>query len=161
MSDTQYPLFKDKAVFKKNRIRNTTNGEEEEDGPALNIGKTIFCSLVFHSIAKPDVEGMRSIGPGGFGSRGTEGMILAANYARENKIPFLGICLGMQMAMVAFARNVLGYADANSSELDPETTHPVVDLMPDQNGVENLGGTLRLGSYPCVLDKKSDRKSVV
>ena len=93
--------------------------------------------------------------PGGFGSRGTEGMILAANYARENKIPFLGICLGMQMAMVAFARNVLGYEDANSSELNPDTTHPVVDLMPDQNGIENLGGTLRLGSYPCVLDKKS------
>ena len=93
--------------------------------------------------------------PGGFGSRGTEGMILAANYARENKIPFLGICLGMPMAMVAFARNVLGYEDANSSELNPDTTHPVVDLMPDQNGIENLGGTLRLGSYPCVLDKKS------
>ena len=69
--------------------------------------------------------------------------------------PFLGICLGMQMAMVAFARNVLGYEDANSSELNPDTTHPVVDLMPDQNGIENLGGTLRLGSYPCVLDKKS------
>ena len=93
--------------------------------------------------------------PGGFGSRGTEGMILAANYARENKIPFLGICLGMQMAMVAFARNVLGYEDANSSELNPDTTHPVVDLMPDQNGIENLGGTLRLGSYPCILDKTS------
>ena len=61
----------------------------------------------------------------------------------------------MQMAMVAFARNVLGYEDANSSELNPDTTHPVVDLMPDQNGIENLGGTLRLGSYPCVLDKKS------
>ena len=82
-------------------------------------------------------------------------MILAANYARENKIPFLGICLGMQMAMVAFARNVLGYEDANSSELNPDTTHPVVDLMPDQNGIENLGGTLRLGSFPCVLDKTS------
>lgn len=93
--------------------------------------------------------------PGGFGYRGTEGMILAAGYARRNKIPFLGICLGMQMAIVEFARNVLGYADANSSELNPETTHPVVDLMPEQNGIENLGGTLRLGSYPCVLNKKS------
>lgn len=93
--------------------------------------------------------------PGGFGYRGTEGMILAAGYARRNKIPFLGICLGMQMAIVEFARNVLGFSDANSSELDPETAHPVVDLMPEQNGIENLGGTLRLGSYPCILDKKS------
>mgnify|MGYP000859326629 CR=1 FL=1 len=93
--------------------------------------------------------------PGGFGDRGIEGMILAAQYARERGIPYLGICLGMQMAMVAFARNVLGYEDANSSELNPDTTHPVVDLMPDQNGIEDIGGTLRLGSYPCILDKTS------
>ena len=93
--------------------------------------------------------------PGGFGSRGTEGMILAAGYARAHKVPYLGICLGMQMAMVEFARNVLGYQDANSSEFDPDTPHPVVDLMPEQNGIEDIGGTLRLGSYPCVLDKKS------
>ena len=93
--------------------------------------------------------------PGGFGSRGTEGMILAANYARENKIPFLGICLGMQMAMVAFARNVLGYEDANSSELNPDTTHPVIHIMSDQIGIEDIGGTLRLGSYPCVLKDNS------
>lgn len=89
--------------------------------------------------------------PGGFGSRGTEGMILAARYARVNKIPFLGICLGMQMAIVEFARNVLGYTDANSLELDPGTAHPVIALMPDQEKVEDLGGTLRLGSYPCIL----------
>ena len=93
--------------------------------------------------------------PGGFGSRGTEGMILAAGYARRNRIPFLGICLGMQMAIVEFSRNVLGYADANSSELDPDTSHPVVDLMPEQNGLKDLGGTLRLGSCPCVLDHRS------
>lgn len=93
--------------------------------------------------------------PGGFGCRGTEGMILAAEYARLKKIPYLGICLGMQMAIVEFARNVLGYKDANSSELAPETGHPVVDLMPDQSGIENIGGTLRLGSYPCVLNKNS------
>ncbi len=93
--------------------------------------------------------------PGGFGSRGTEGMALAAGYARARKVPYLGICLGMQMAIVEFARNVVGYADANSAEFDPETSHPVIDLMPEQNGVENLGGTLRLGAYPCVLDKKS------
>ena len=89
--------------------------------------------------------------PGGFGNRGTEGKILAIRYARENKIPFLGICLGMQMAIVEFARDVLGYEDANSIELDENTTHPVIALMPEQNGVVNLGGTLRLGAYPCVL----------
>lgn len=89
--------------------------------------------------------------PGGFGGRGTEGMILAAQYARVHKIPYLGICLGMQMAIVEFARHVLGYEDANSIELDPKTTHPVIALMPDQEKVEDLGGTLRLGSYPCVL----------
>ena len=89
--------------------------------------------------------------PGGFGTRGTEGKISAIRYARENKIPFLGICLGMQMAIVEYARHVVGYTDANSIELDPETTHPVIALMPEQNGVINLGGTLRLGAYPCVL----------
>lgn len=98
--------------------------------------------------------------PGGFGFRGTEGMILAAGYARENKIPFLGICLGMQMAIVEFARNVVGYADAGSSELNPDTEHPVIDLMPEQNGVVDLGGTLRLGAYPCVLDKNSKAYSL-
>ncbi len=89
--------------------------------------------------------------PGGFGNRGTEGMILAAQYARENAIPFLGICLGMQMALVEFARNVVGWKDANSSELDPKTPHPVIDLMPEQAGVTQLGGTMRLGAYPCEL----------
>ena len=89
--------------------------------------------------------------PGGFGERGTEGMILAAQYARVHKIPYLGICLGMQMAIVEFVRHVLGYEDANSIELAPETTNPVIALMPDQEDVEDLGGTLRLGSYPCVL----------
>ena len=89
--------------------------------------------------------------PGGFGGRGTEGMILAAQYARIHKIPYLGICLGMQMAIVEYARHVLGYADANSIELAPETKHPVIALMPDQEDIEDLGGTLRLGSYPCVL----------
>ena len=95
------------------------------------------------------IDGM--IVPGGFGNRGTEGMILAAQYARENAIPFLGICLGMQMALVEFARNVVGWKDANSSELDPKTPHPVIDLMPEQAGVTQLGGTMRLGAYPCEL----------
>ena len=93
--------------------------------------------------------------PGGFGNRGTEGMILAAQYARVYKIPYLGICLGMQMAIVEFARHVLGYEDANSIELDPDTKHPVIALMPDQEDVEDIGGTLRLGSYPCILAEGS------
>ena len=98
--------------------------------------------------------------PGGFGNRGTEGMILAAQYARVHKIPYLGICLGMQMAIVEFARHVLGYEDANSIELDPSTKHPVIALMPDQESVEDLGGTLRLGSYPCVLAENSKAKEL-
>ncbi|MGI6117772.1 MAG: CTP synthase [Bilifractor sp.] len=93
--------------------------------------------------------------PGGFGVRGTEGMIAAARYAREKKVPFLGICLGMQMALVEFARNVLGYRDANSAELAPDTLHPVIHLMPEQEGIKDIGGTMRLGAYPCVLNEKS------
>lgn len=89
--------------------------------------------------------------PGGFGDRGVEGKILAAQYARENDIPYFGICLGMQIAVIEFARNVLGYKDAHSSELHPETTHPVIDLMPEQKDVEDLGGTMRLGLYPCKI----------
>ena len=89
--------------------------------------------------------------PGGFGDRGVEGKINAIRYARENQIPFLGICLGMQLAVVEFARHVCGMTDAHSSELNPATTHPVIDLMPDQVGVTDMGGTMRLGSYPCHL----------
>lgn len=94
--------------------------------------------------------------PGGFGDRGIEGKIQAVTYARTHNIPFLGLCLGMQLSIVEYARNVLGCKDAHSIELNPATTHPVIALMPDQNGVEDIGGTLRLGSYPCVLDKTSN-----
>ncbi|WP_167955834.1 CTP synthase [Anaerosporobacter faecicola] len=96
-----------------------------------------------------DVSGI--IVPGGFGNRGIDGMIYAIQYARENKIPYLGLCLGMQLAIVEFSRHVIGFADAHSAELDPSTNHPVIHLMPEQDGIEDLGGTLRLGSYPCVL----------
>jgi CTP synthase len=89
--------------------------------------------------------------PGGFGDRGIEGKISAIRYARENRIPFFGICLGMQTAVVEFARSVAGLAEANSSEINPSTPHPVIDLMPEQSGVENMGGTMRLGLYPCKL----------
>lgn len=87
--------------------------------------------------------------PGGFGNRGIEGKIKAIQYAREHKIPFFGICLGMQCAVIEFARHVCGMSDANSSEFNPNSTHPVIDLMPEQIDVEDLGGTMRLGLYPC------------
>ncbi|MDD6442090.1 MAG: CTP synthase [bacterium] len=96
-----------------------------------------------------DMDGM--IVPGGFGVRGTEGKITAIEYARTHKLPFLGICLGMQLAIVEFARNVLGLEKAASIELDPETPDPVIALMPEQDGIEDIGGTLRLGAYPCTL----------
>lgn len=96
-----------------------------------------------------DVDGV--LVPGGFGNRGIEGMITAIRYARENQIPFLGLCLGMQLTIVEYARNVLGYHDAHSIEMNPNTMHPVIALMPDQDGIEDIGGTLRLGAYPCVL----------
>ena len=100
-----------------------------------------------------DVSGI--LVPGGFGNRGVEGKIEAIRFARTHKIPYLGLCLGMQLAIVEFARNVLGWNDAHSVELNPDTTHPVIHIMPDQIGVENIGGTLRLGSYPCVLKEGS------
>ena len=89
--------------------------------------------------------------PGGFGDRGTEGKIAAIGYARQNKIPFFGICLGMQLAVVEYARAVAGLENANSSEFDKDTPFAVIDLMPEQRGVRNKGATMRLGAYPCVL----------
>jgi CTP synthase len=91
--------------------------------------------------------------PGGFGSRGVEGKIMAARYARENNVPYLGLCLGMQVMCVEFARNVLDLEDANSSEFDRSTDHPVIDLMLDQRAITDMGGTMRLGLYPCLLQK--------
>ena len=90
--------------------------------------------------------------PGGFGSRGVDGKIVAIKYAREHKVPFLGICLGMQCTAIEYARNVVGWKDANSTEFDEKTAHPVIDLMADQKGVTQKGGTMRLGAYPCVIE---------
>jgi CTP synthase len=87
--------------------------------------------------------------PGGFGERGLEGKILAAQYAREQHVPYLGLCLGLQMMVIEFARNVLGWEDAHTTEVDPETGHPVISLLSEQLGIEDLGGTMRLGGYPC------------
>ncbi len=98
-----------------------------------------------------DVDGI--LVPGGFGHRGTEGKISAARYARENKVPYFGICLGMQLAVVEFARSVAGLKNANSSEFDENTPHPVIDLLPEQKVIVDKGGTMRLGAYPCILEE--------
>jgi len=98
--------------------------------------------------------------PGGFGGRGIEGKILASKYAREHNIPYFGICLGMQIALIEIARNVCGLEGANSSEWDETTHHPVIHLMPDQNGVVNMGGTLRLGNWPCALVEGTKAREV-
>jgi len=115
---------------------------DSEEITKTNIAKTF-----------KDIDGI--IIPGGFGYRGVEGMVQACKYAREKKIPYFGICLGMQIAIIEFARNVCGLKDANSFEFDESTKDPVIALLPEQIGVEDLGGTLRLGSYPCKLDKQS------
>jgi len=98
-----------------------------------------------------DVSGI--LVPGGFGDRGIPGMITAIRYAREKKVPFLGLCLGMQLSIVEFARNVLGLHDADSIEFNPDTAHPVIAFLPDHSKDDDLGGTLRLGAYPCVLEE--------
>ncbi len=103
-----------------------------------------------------DMDGI--LVPGGFGDRGVEGKIEATRYARENKVPFFGICLGMQVAVIEYARNVLGYKNAHSSELDPNTEYPVIDLLPEQHDIEDMGGTLRLGLYPCKISEGSKAK---
>jgi len=110
------------------------------------------------SISKENVDDILGgcngvIVPGGFGSRGIEGMIASADYCREHNLPYLGICLGMQIAVIAFARSVCGFKDANSGEFDENSTHKVIDFLPDQSESVNKGGTLRLGAYPCKIKK--------
>ncbi|MBA3538859.1 MAG: CTP synthase [Deltaproteobacteria bacterium] len=126
----------------------------------LHGGIANDCRVVINHIDSEEIEKTGTdvlttydgilVGPG-FGARGTEGKIMAVRYAREQKVPFFGICLGMQLACVEFARNICGLERANSTELDPQTAHPVVDLMPDQRGVTDKGATMRLGAYPCKL----------
>jgi len=111
---------------------------EELEGPEVKLNEVF--------------EGIKGIlVPGGFGSRGIEGKIKAIQYARENKVPYLGICLGMQCAVIEFARNICGMKDANSTEFNPETEHPVIDLLPEQKEIEDMGGTMRLGISPIKL----------
>lgn len=112
---------------------------EELEGASEEVLRRVFV----------DVQGI--LVPGGFGNRGIEGKIQAIRYARENNVPFLGLCLGMQLSVIEFARHVCGLTGANSSEFDPATPYPVIDLLPEQRHLENLGGTMRLGAYPCHL----------
>ena len=116
--------------------------------------KSIHSESINPSTVDEALEGLDGIlvAPG-FGSRGIDGKIEAIRFARENKIPFLGICLGMQSAVVEFGRNVLGFSDAHSTEMDPETSYPVIDIMEEQKGVQDMGGTMRLGAYPCSIEK--------
>ena len=108
------------------------------------------------TVTKENVEEILSdcngvVVPGGFGNRGIEGKIVTADYCRTHNLPYLGICLGMQIAVIAFAREVLGWKDANSGEFNPDSTHKVIDFLPDQNDEVAKGGTLRLGAYPCTV----------
>ena len=112
--------------------------EIEKDGPDAHLA---------------DLHGI--LVPGGFGDRGTEGKVIASKFARENNLPYFGLCLGMQIAVIDFARNVLGLAKANSEEFDPDTPDPVIHIMDDQKKVENKGATMRLGACPCSLKKGS------
>jgi CTP synthase len=127
----------------KVELRFVDSEEVEEKGPEALLS---------------DVDGL--LVPGGFGQRGIEGKIEAVRYARENGLPYFGICLGLQIATVEFARNVQGWADANSSEFDPKTSHPVIDILPTKKGVKEMGGTLRLGAYPCKLEPDTLARSV-
>lgn len=125
---------------------------------AFHNARVNIISISAEEIEKSGAETvLKNIGailvPGGFGSRGTEGKIAAIQFARENDVPFLGICLGMHMAVIEFARNVLKLADANSTEINPKTSHPVIHLMEEQKKVLNLGASMRLGAYPCALKK--------
>jgi CTP synthase len=126
-----------------------------ENGVKANI-KFIDCETVTSKNAKEKLQGIDGIiVPGGFGGRGIEGKIQTVKYARENNIPFLGICLGMQMAVVEFARDILNIKDANSLEFDEKTKNPVIHIMESQKNITKKGGTMRLGAYPCILKKSS------
>ena len=134
--------------------------EELSHGGLTNNANVNIKWINAEELEKQDVNEVLSgvdgvLVPGGFGDRGVEGKIEAIRWARENKVPFLGICLGMQCAVIEFARNVVGLEGAHSSELSSDTKYPVIDIMPEQKDIEDLGGTMRLGLYPCKLDKET------
>jgi CTP synthase len=129
-------------------------------GGIANEARVELDCIEAEKIEQEDAEGVLKhadgiLIPGGFGDRGSEGKIAAIRYARENQVPFFGICLGMQMAVVEFARHVCGLAGANSSEFDLQTPHPVIHLMAEQKAIETKGGTMRLGAFPCVLQNET------
>ena len=130
--------LKHAAVFNETEINIEWINSEEIEAPDIKLDQVM-----------QGVDGI--LVPGGFGNRGIEGKIMAVKYAREHKIPFLGICLGMQCAVIEFARDICGLKDANSTEFVPDCQYPVIDLMPDQVEVEDKGGTMRLGIYPCKI----------
>ena len=120
------------------------------------VANGVKVAIKYIDVEKPDLEGQLAnvdgiLIPGGFGDRGSEGKIDTVRYARENNIPFFGLCLGMQIAVIEFARNVCGLKGANSTEFTLRTKHPVIDLLPEQRKIRNMGATMRLGAYPCVL----------
>lgn len=132
---------------------------------AASVNNGRLAKIVWINAEKIEKEGTKVLSdldgiivPGGFGNRGTEGKIMATQYARENNVPYLGLCLGMQIGVIEFARNVIGWKDANSGEFDTKTQHQVIHIMPEQRKCmdeANFGATMRLGAYPCVLDKDS------
>ncbi len=126
-----------------------------ENGVSVEIGYIDSENITPENVHQTLKEYDGILVPGGFGERGIPGMITAIKYARENNIPFLGICLGMQMAVVEFARDVLGLKDANSEEFDKKTPNQVIHIMETQKGITKKGGTMRLGSYPCHIVKGS------
>ena len=144
-----------REVFGKYRtliVDNTAvyNGPDGRRGTPDDVDAILFSGN--SGAGTPAKAGYPSIVvPGGFGPRGIEGKVLAAQFAREHKVPYLGLCYGLHMAVIEVARNVCGFAGANSSEIDSNTPHPVIDLMPNQHGVE-MGGTMRLGLWPCRLE---------
>lgn len=129
-----------------------------ETGSKVNIIWLDSEDIDESSVEKQLKDASAIIIPGGFGTRGVEGKILAAKYARENNVPYLGLCLGMQIAVIEFARNVCGLKDANSREFDPDSKNLVIDFMPDQNDEINKGGTMRLGNYPCKIKDETMMK---
>ena len=145
------PIEAEEYENNRSRINRVEHVERVEKESCKNLHVSTCSTRLKNSLA--EIDGI--LVPGGFGSRGVEGKIAAIKYAREHKIPFLGICLGMQCAVIEYARDVLGWKDANSTEFDEHTTHPVIDLMEEQRGVTQKGGTMRLGAYPCVLKKGS------
>ena len=143
----KYVALQDAYISITESLRHAAVANEAELGIKWVNAEEIEDASVDMNKVMEGVDGI--LVPGGFGNRGIEGKIKAIQYAREHKIPFFGICLGMQCAVIEFARHVCGMADANSSEFAPESTHPVIDLMPEQLDVEDMGGTMRLGLYPC------------